>query len=95
MLELPSLPYSQLTIAMCLDLGEYGAVIGDGWDLKFVSTGMTAKPVKKFINKSLIYPPAAVAFDAFAVADPRWDGSDNAVNHPTLKAFMAELCMSC
>ncbi|KAI1121980.1 FAD-containing subunit of NADH dehydrogenase [Nemania abortiva] len=90
LLNIPTIPYSQPVYRVCLDLGAAGAVIGKGWEVDVQSTGHSAKPVKQFINRTLIYPPKANAADAFAAADPAFDGSDPAVNHPTLSRFLEE-----
>ncbi|RWA11324.1 hypothetical protein EKO27_g3770 [Xylaria grammica] len=90
LLNVPAIPYSQPVYRVCLDLGSAGAMVGGGWDVNVQYSGLTAKPMKQFINTTLIYPPKANAADAFAVADPAFDGSDPAINHPTLNRFLLE-----
>ncbi|GAW14027.1 hypothetical protein ANO14919_034190 [Xylariales sp. No.14919] len=90
LLNVPTIPYSQPVYRVCLDLGSAGAMVGGGWDVNVQYSGLTAKPMKQFINTTLIYPPKANAADAFAVADPAFDGSDPAINHPTLNRFLLE-----
>jgi NADH:ubiquinone reductase (H+-translocating) len=62
--------YYQPSYVTCLDLGGHGAVLTNGWNRKVVSTGFLAKMVKRFINGSMIYPPAPSMFRAFGGANP-------------------------
>ncbi|KAI0554006.1 FAD-containing subunit of NADH dehydrogenase [Xylaria curta] len=94
LLKIPTIPYSQPVYRVCLDLGAAGAVVGEGWEVNVQHTGSKAKPIKQFINKTLIYPPKAIATEAFAAADPAFDSSDPAVNHPTLSRFLQEYGIS-
>ncbi|KAI0187521.1 hypothetical protein EV127DRAFT_436069 [Xylaria flabelliformis] len=94
LLKIPTIPYSQPVYRVCLDLGAAGAVVGEGWEVNVQHTGFKAKPIKQFINRTLIYPPKAIAAEAFAAADPAFDGSDPAVNHPTLNQFLQEYGIS-
>ncbi|KAI1174356.1 FAD-containing subunit of NADH dehydrogenase [Nemania sp. FL0916] len=91
LLKLPTKPYSQPIYRMCLDLGASGAIVGEGWESSIQYTGQTAKSVKHFINGTLIYPPRANPAEAFAAADPAFDGSDLEVDHPTLARHLREL----
>jgi len=91
LLNIPTIPYAQPVYRCCVDLGAAGAVVGEGWDVKVQYFGAEAKPMKQFINTSLIYPPKADPALAFAVADPAFDGSDPAINHPTLNRFVREM----
>ncbi|KAI0199820.1 FAD-containing subunit of NADH dehydrogenase [Astrocystis sublimbata] len=95
LLQAPTIPYSQPIYRVCLDLGAAGAFIGEGWKATLQLAGPQAKVVKQFINGTLIYPPKAITEDAFAAADPAFDGSDPAVKHPTLARFLLENGMSC
>ncbi|KAI0391778.1 FAD-containing subunit of NADH dehydrogenase [Xylariaceae sp. FL0594] len=90
LLNIPRLSYAQPVYRCCLDLGPAGAVVGEGWDLQVQYVGPEAKPMKRFINTSLIYPPKADPDLAFAAADPAFDGSDPAINHPTLNQYLRE-----
>ncbi|KAI8950390.1 FAD-containing subunit of NADH dehydrogenase [Xylaria longipes] len=90
LLKMPTIPYSQPVYRVCLDLGAAGAVVGKGWEISVQFAGPEAKSIKQFINTTLIYPPKAVAAEAFAAADPAFDGSDPAVNHPTLSRFLEQ-----
>ena len=50
--------YRQPLYSTCLDLGAAGALVATGFDRDHVvSFGPEAKRVKRFINRSLIYPP--------------------------------------
>jgi NADH dehydrogenase len=90
LLKLPTIPYSQPVYRVCLDVGAAGAVVGEGWDVSVQYSGSKGKHIKQFINTTLIYPPKADAAEAFAAADPAFDGSDPAVSHPTLNKFLQE-----
>ncbi|KAI0459097.1 FAD-containing subunit of NADH dehydrogenase [Xylaria acuta] len=90
LLKVPSIPYSQPVYRVCVDLGATGAVVGEGWEVSVQHAGPKAKPMKQFINRTLIYPPKAIAAEAFAAADPAFDGSDPAINHPTLNRFLQD-----
>lgn len=65
----PMVKYSQPVYGCCLDLGPYGAVIGQGWGREVRATGQSAKKVKEYINRKLIYPPDDVS-QALQLADP-------------------------
>lgn len=73
LLKLDTRPYSQPNYGTCLDLGPWGAVIGEGWNRKTKLAGMQAKAVKQWINGTLIYPPKASRGEAFAMADPAYE----------------------
>lgn len=90
LLGLPMIPYSQPVYRLCLDLGAAGSVVGKGWEVDVQFAGAKAKTMKQYINTTVIYPPKADAFEAFAAADPAFDGSDPAVNQPTLSRFIKE-----
>jgi NADH dehydrogenase len=50
--------YRQPLYSTCLDLGAAGALMATGFDRNHVASfGPEAKRVKRFINRSLIYPP--------------------------------------
>lgn len=70
LLGLPLHQYSQPAYGTCLSLGPGKAVVTQGWDREVVYLGKQAKFVKDYINTQLIYPPPAVADEAFTVADP-------------------------
>ncbi|KEF53213.1 NADH dehydrogenase [Exophiala aquamarina CBS 119918] len=70
LLKVETLPYTQPDYGTCLDLGPWGAVVCDGWDRKVLISGPQAKPIKQWVNTSLIYPPKAEKASAFAAADP-------------------------
>lgn len=70
LLGVAMIPYSQPFYATCLDLGPFGAVVGQGWERKVIYKGAEAKPIKNFINGTLIYPPEATLDEAFGGADP-------------------------
>jgi NADH dehydrogenase len=75
LLGLDMKPYSQPYYGTCLDLGPFGAVIGDGWERRVTFKGIEAKPMKQFINGSLIYPPGANLAEAFEGANPEVSGA--------------------
>jgi NADH dehydrogenase len=70
LLGITMIPYSQPYYGTCLDLGPFGAVVGEGWERKVIFKGTGAKPIKDFINGTLIYPPGASLEEAFGGADP-------------------------
>ncbi|KAI0483519.1 FAD-containing subunit of NADH dehydrogenase [Xylaria cf. heliscus] len=74
LIKVPTMPYSQPVYRMCVDLGGAGAVMGEGWKGAVQYAGANVKPVKQFINNTLIYPPKIS--DAFTWADPKYDFSD-------------------
>jgi NADH dehydrogenase len=56
----PPRRYRQPLYLTCLDLGAYGALLTCGFDRDTVlATGQEAKKFKRYINRSLIYPPAS------------------------------------
>lgn len=73
LLKVDTRPYSQPRYGTCLDLGPWGAVIGEGWARKTKMSGRDAKTVKQWINGSLIYPPKPDPAEAFALADPAYE----------------------
>jgi NADH dehydrogenase len=75
LLSFPIVPYSQHYYETCLDLGASGAVVGEGWDRKVIFKGNGAKPIKQFINDTLIYPPEATLEEAFGGADSAVSGA--------------------
>ena len=90
LLGVAAFSYSQPIYQICLDLGAAGAVVCKGWEPEVRYCGEDAKPIKQFINTTLIHPPKAIAAEAFAAADPAFDGTDPAINHPSLNAFLQE-----
>jgi NADH dehydrogenase len=78
-------PYTQPVYATCLDLGAFGAVVGEGWERKVTFQGKEAKPIKQFINGTLIYPPEANLEEAFGGADPAISGP------PTARRLFSEM----
>ena len=59
----------------CIDLGRAGAVFTNGWDRHPVLTGAEGKRMKRFINRSAIYPPTdadALLAAARPDADAPW-----------------------
>ncbi|KAK7995521.1 hypothetical protein PG990_014294 [Apiospora arundinis] len=62
LLGLPTLRYSQVMLGTILDMGQGGAIFaagcGDDNDVVALS-GAEAKPLKRWINETLIYPPRA------------------------------------
>ncbi|OAR00686.1 hypothetical protein LLEC1_06327 [Akanthomyces lecanii] len=76
LIDEPKVDYSQKAYNCCLDLGAYGAVIGQGWKRDIVLEGDLAKRVKKYINGTLIYPPTE-ADEALASADPSLYGNSD------------------
>jgi NADH dehydrogenase len=68
---LEPIAYAQPMYVTCLDLGEAGALLTQGWAREVVWTGADAKAVKRFINGRLIAPPAADRPElALQLADP-------------------------
>lgn len=61
LLGLPPRPYSQPVYVTCLDLGAAGSLVGVGWDTAVTQAGQKAKPAKRYINETLIYPPHDLA----------------------------------
>jgi NADH:ubiquinone reductase (H+-translocating) len=55
--EKDSLPYGQPYYCICLDLGEWGGLVTDGWDRKVMMKGKDAKGVKIEVNTKFIAPP--------------------------------------
>ncbi|HEX4460556.1 MAG TPA: FAD-dependent oxidoreductase [Polyangia bacterium] len=52
-------PYEQHLYLTCLDIGEWGALITMGFAHdRIIARGLEARPFKRFINETLIYPPA-------------------------------------
>ena len=76
LLKVESRPYSQVNYGTCLDLGPWGSVITAGWDRVVKFSGSQAKPVKQYVNGTLIYPPKADRAEALALADPDWQAPD-------------------
>jgi NADH dehydrogenase len=68
-------PYSQPYYGNCMDLGPFEAVVTDGWERNVTFKGAEAKPIKQFINGSLIYPPSANIAEAFEGANPALSGA--------------------
>jgi NADH:ubiquinone reductase (H+-translocating) len=52
-----SLMYEQPKFVTSIDLGSWGALYAEGWDLRIVSIKKPAKEIKLFINHDRIYPP--------------------------------------
>ncbi len=67
---LPLHPYSQPKYVTCLDIGPWGALYTEGWDRQVRLTREAGKAMKREINTTWIYPPAADRNAAFAVANP-------------------------
>lgn len=55
--EQDSLPYKQPNYVTCLDLGDWGGLLTEGWDRKVVSKGKDAKELKINVNTKFIIPP--------------------------------------
>ncbi|RFU80349.1 hypothetical protein TARUN_1815 [Trichoderma arundinaceum] len=70
LLKIPGSPYLQPAYGTCLDLGGWGAIVCDGWERKVFKSGGPAKEIKGWINGSVIYPPKAIAQEAFDAANP-------------------------
>ncbi|KAI1310646.1 FAD-containing subunit of NADH dehydrogenase [Xylaria venustula] len=88
LLGVATFQYSQPVYYLCLDLGAAGAVVGKGWDIAVQLHGHDAKSTKQFITTALIYPPEAIAAQAFAAANPAFNGTDPAANSPSLANFL-------
>lgn len=57
--------YRQPLYVTCLDLGSAGALLTTGFERDTIlASGSEAKEFKRFINRSLIYPPAGASADA-------------------------------
>ena len=53
-------PHAHHLYLMCLDLGDWGALLTRGRERdEILATGRQAKAFKRYINRSLIYPPAS------------------------------------
>lgn len=61
--------FSPPVYGTCLDLGEWGAVVTEGWERRVCTEGENAKVTKRMISTQLIYPPTNRQ-DAFVQADP-------------------------
>ncbi|KAL4954535.1 hypothetical protein BDW69DRAFT_205158 [Aspergillus filifer] len=61
--------YKQEYYGTCLDLGEWGAVVSEGWDRKVMYSGAEGKKIKQWVNGTVIYPPVD-AEEALEKADP-------------------------
>ncbi|KAK8062190.1 FAD/NAD(P)-binding domain-containing protein [Apiospora hydei] len=61
LLGLPALRYSQVMLGTILDLGRHDAIFaaGSGDEAVVALSGAAAKPLKRWINETLIYPPRA------------------------------------
>lgn len=72
LIGVPPMAYSQPKYVTCLDLGAWGAVYTEGWDLEVSppEDKAEAKALKRQINSVWIYPPAADRAAALAAADP-------------------------
>jgi hypothetical protein len=70
LLVLPAFSYSHPCRGMCLDLGPFGAVVGEDWEREVIFKGKDTKPINQFINDTLIYPPKDTLEEAFGGADP-------------------------
>ncbi|MFD2615423.1 NAD(P)/FAD-dependent oxidoreductase [Paenibacillus gansuensis] len=51
------LPYKQPNYVTCLDLGEWGGLLTEGWNRKVISKGKEAKEIKINVNTKFIMPP--------------------------------------
>ncbi|HUA11067.1 MAG TPA: FAD-dependent oxidoreductase [Solirubrobacteraceae bacterium] len=61
----PARAYTQPLYLTCLDLGAHGALLTCGFDRDTVlATGAHAKDFKRYINRSVIYPPHSSNTDA-------------------------------
>lgn len=52
----PLLSYEQKKFVSIIDLGTWGALYAEGWDLKLISQKEAAKEVKLYVNHQRIYP---------------------------------------
>lgn len=52
-----SLAYKQPNYVTCLDLGEWGGLLTEGWDRKVIVKGKEAKELKINVNHKFIVPP--------------------------------------
>lgn len=62
-------PYSQPYYVTCLDLGESGALLTQGWERNPEQSGAEAKQLKQKINTQWIYPPTGKRATIIAAAD--------------------------
>jgi NADH dehydrogenase len=70
LLKIQTRPYTQVNYGTCLDLGPWGSVVTEGWDRMVKFAGVQAKPLKQYVNGTLIYPPKADKKEALEAADP-------------------------
>lgn len=70
LLGLPLEPYHQRPYVTCLDLGDWGALLTNGWDRQIQLTGEEGKKMKREINTVWIYPPRPDKAEVFAYAVP-------------------------
>ncbi len=56
LLQAPLLSYVQKTFVSIIDLGAFGALYAEGWDLQLKKQGPDAKAIKHFVNHQRIYP---------------------------------------
>jgi NADH dehydrogenase len=54
----PTEPYRQPIYRMCLDLGDAGAVMTDGWERRVLNAGAEVKETKRHINRVWAALPA-------------------------------------
>jgi NADH dehydrogenase len=69
LLGTPLRPYSQPYYVTCLDLGESGALLTQGWERTPEQSGAEAKQLKQKINTQWIYPPTGQRATIIAAAD--------------------------
>jgi NADH:ubiquinone reductase (H+-translocating) len=67
-----ALPYKQPLYVTCLDLGNWGALLTDGWDRKVKSFGKEAKQTKITVNTKFIVPPTDDKEEALKESAPRY-----------------------
>jgi NADH dehydrogenase len=77
LLSLPHRKYSQPNYVTCIDLGEAGGLLTNGWEREIKMTGQDAKNLKTKINEDYIYPPEGSAENIMSKAhiDAQWGNS--------------------
>ncbi|MDQ0975915.1 NADH dehydrogenase [Neobacillus niacini] len=70
--EKDTLPYKQPSYVTCLDLGDWGALLTEGWDRKVLTKGQDAKEVKINVNTKFLAPPLDDKEEILKEAEPRY-----------------------
>ena len=91
-------PYQQPLYVTCLDLGEAGALLTEGWEReRVVAFGQDARQFKRMLNRSRIYPPVGQGAERLLAAgrpDPQNNlsafAARRALASPTLRHLVTD-----